>query len=444
LKGAAGVKGASILGFAYVLCHVPDLVRYGSKPSREPELRERLASLRRGWDHAVAYPPHQVYIGGLSPRGLADWPTPWWRNPVPGASPVASWGRIVPQEEFYRLLQAADVFDLVRLDPDADPGPGGLRLFAGGEPAGCIRRGHEEDEDLRAGVLLENLAAKASGALALRLAVQRAGVDPAALPYVLSCGEEAVGDRYQRGAGNLAKAMAELAGCTRASGADVKAFCCGPVHSLVMAAALVASGLHETVAVAAGGSLAKLGMKSRGHVAHAMPVLEDVLAGAAFVVGPAEPGRPLIRLDAVGRHRVGSGSSQQAILTDLVVEPLERLGRRITDVDRFAPELHNPELTEPAGSGNVPRTNYRMIGSLAVARGDLAREGLERFEAEHGLPGWSPTQGHIASGIPYLGHACEALARGEIGSALIMGKGSLFLGKMTRLSDGCSFVLENA
>ena len=137
-----------------------------------------------------------------------------------------------------------------------------------------------------------------------------------------------------------------------------------------------------------------------------------------------------------------SGSAQQAVLEDLVVEPLERLGRGILDVDRYATELHDPEITEPAGAGNVPSRNYKLIGALAVRRGELAREGLESFEREHGLPGYSPTQGHVASAIPYLPHALTALRAGEIGSAMLVAKGSLFLGRMTELADGMSVLLE--
>jgi hypothetical protein len=144
----------------------------------------------------------------------------------------------------------------------------------------------------------------------------------------------------------------------------------------------------------------------------------------------------------IGRHRVGSGSSQQAILTDLVLAPLARAGLGLMDIDRYAPELQNPELTEPAGSGNVPRTNYRMIASLGVMDGQLQHDEIECFEAKKGLPGWSPTQGHIASGIPYIGHAVQEIKEGSMRRAMILGKGSLFLGKMTRLSDGCSFVIE--
>jgi len=99
---------------------------------------------------------------------------------------------------------------------------------------------------------------------------------------------------------------------------------------------------------------------------HGVPILEDVLAGMAIVVGVAEGDGPVMRMDAVGRHRIASGSSQQALLEDIVARPLERLGLGFLDVDRYATELHNPEITEPAGSGDVPARNYRMLGGLAV------------------------------------------------------------------------------
>jgi len=222
----------------------------------------------------------------------------------------------------------------------------------------------------------------------------------------------------------------------------VKAFCCGPVHALVVAGSLVASGVYPRVVVVAGGSLAKLGMKFSGALRHGAPILEDVLAGFAVLVGPPGAGAPELRLDAVGRHRVGSGSAQQAVLEDLVVEPLERHGRGILDVDRYATELHDPEITEPAGAGNVPSRNYRLIGALAVRRGELPREELDGFEQTHGLPGFSPTQGHVASAVPWLPHGLAALRAGEIGSTMLLAKGSLFLGRMTELADGMSILLE--
>jgi len=303
-------------------------------------------------------------------------------------------------------------------------------------------RAHDLDESLSASVLLENLACKATGALALEHLLAHTGFPADELQYVIGSGEEAVGDRYQRGGGNLGKAIAEQAGCVNASGSDVKAFCAGPIHALVVAGSLVSAGVYGHVAVVAGGSLAKLGMKFAGALRHDVPVLEDVLAGLAILVGPAGDGAPAIRLDAVGRHRVGSGSAQQAVLEDLVVEPLERLGRKITDVERYATELHDPEITEPAGAGNVPQRNYKLMGALAVRRGEIPRDALDSFEREHGLPGFSPTQGHVASAVPWLPHGLEALRSGEIGSTMLVAKGSLFLGRMTELADGMSILLE--
>ena len=56
------------------------------------------------------------------------------------------------------------------------------------------------------------------------------------------------------------------------------------MHALMLAGAMVRGGLHDDVLVVAGGSLAKLGMKFQGHVKHAMPIVEDVLAGFAVQV----------------------------------------------------------------------------------------------------------------------------------------------------------------
>jgi betaine reductase len=439
------MSAASIHGCSLVLAHAPDLVRYGSKPARElaasaDGLLERLSTSLRGYDEALAYPPHQVFIGNIRAEELWSVERPWWRHPV-AAKRLGAFGEMIPQDELYARMAAADRFGLFRLDGDAGRN-GALTLFARGAVAGSMAQAHELDESLSASVLLENLACKATGALALERLLAQTGFSAHRLEYAIGCGEEAVGDRYQRGGGNLAKAIAEEAGCSNASGADVKAFCAGPIHALVAAASLVASGVFRHVAVVAGGSLAKLGMKFSGALRSGAPILEDVLAGLAVLVGPPGAGTPVLRLDGVGRHRVGSGSAQQAVLEDLVVEPLGRLGRGILAVDRFATELHDPEITEPAGAGNVPSRNYRLIGALAVKRGELAREQLDSFEREHGLPGFSPTQGHVASAIPWLPHALRGLRAGELGSTMLVAKGSLFLGRMTELADGMSVLLE--
>lgn len=445
-----------VAGVSYVLCHVPHMVRYGSKPRREGG-----ALTLRSFDDAVVYAPNQVYIGGLEPSALWDLPGPWWRRPADGAKRFAAYGEIMPEVEFLGLLKTCDAFNLVRLRPDVarlagerlaahplgladhlEPGgpADGLPLYLdGGEPAAWVLPGHPVDAELAAPYILENLAAKASATLAVRHLLAKHEVDA---EYVLGFGEEAVGDRYQRGGGNMAKAVAEAAGLREASGADVKAFCCAPVHAMVMAGALVASGVYRNVIVAAGGSLAKLGMKFQGHLRAGMPVLEDVLAGAAIWVARDDGVSPLLRLDSVGRHRVGSGGSQQAILEDLLVRPLERTGLRFTDVDLYATEMHNPEVTKPAGSGDVPARNYRLIAALAAARGEIAPDAIATFVRERGYPGFAPTQGHIASAVPLLGHARRRLMDGSAHRVALLAKGSLFLGKMTDLADGMSVVLE--
>jgi betaine reductase len=346
------------------------------------------------------------------------------------------------QRDYYALLAELDQFDLVRADAEADEAAGQLALFDGGRPWGAFAPAHDVDESLSAPVLLENLCCKASGVHALRTLLASAVVDPAEIEYAVGCGEEAVGDRYQRGGGALAKAIAEACGLDQASGCDVKAFCAAPVHALITAGALVEAGAYERVVVVAGGSLAKLGMKFQGALDRGAPILEDVLAGMAVLVGPADDRTPVLRLDAVGRHRIGSGSSQQALLQDIVVRPLERLGRRIGDVERFATELHDPEITEPAGGGDVPDRNYRMLAALAAMRGELDKTEIPAFVRGHGLPGFAPTQGHIASAIPWLPHALERLEGGEIRSTMLLAKGSLFLGRMTQLWDGASITLE--
>ena len=167
-----------------------------------------------------------------------------------------------------------------------------------------------------------------------------------------------------------------------------------------------------------------------------------MVGGFAVVVSKNDGVNPEINLEIIGRHSVGTGSAPQAVIASLVTEPLERAGLKVTDVDKFSPEMQNPDITKPAGAGDVPQSNYKMIGALAVKRGDMQKEDLADFIKSHGLVGWAPTQGHIPSGVPYVGFAREDILAGKISRAMIIGKGSLFLGRMTNLFDGCSFVMQ--
>ena len=410
-------RQAVLRGARFSLAHTPGLVQHGSKPSRElaknPSLFPAVQALLRGYEDAAAYPPNRVLLGHLYPDALWDIDRPWHRTSADPGPLRGPHGHLMLEEELYALLKLNDPFDLMSLEeefaqglvpsPDAavvigdnvsalagsahplsriesivaDPSAGALPLrLRDGRLVGCISSGHGEDASLTADVLLENLACKATAVAALRSLLHDEQVDPLGIDYVINCGEEAVGDRYQRGGGNLAKAVAEACGCENATGADVKAFCCGPVHGLVMAAALVNSGLYNNVSVVGGCSLAKLGMKFQSHLEAGMPLLEDLLAGVAVMVSADDGIHPVLRLDSVGRHSVGAGSSQQAILGSLVSEPLSRLGLGFHDVDKYATELHNPEITEPAASGDVPGQNYRLIAGMATLAKQIGRDDI--------------------------------------------------------------------
>ena len=470
-----------IRGVRYFLAHTPGLVRYGSKPSREiardPTLSPRILSRLRSYDAALTYPPNQVFLGALYPDDLRNVERPWFLHGRHGQRRQPH-GEMMPEEEFYGLLKICDAFDLIWLETDfvrmvrpllaSHPllndgdlerlgsgkaysaieaqvahGEGTLPLYLReGRLIGCMNQGQKEDPSLSADILMENLACKATAMMALRTLLSDNRVEATSVEYILNSGEEAVGDRYQRGGGNLAKAVGEVCGCTAATGVDVKGFCCGPNHALVLAGSLVSSGVFREVVVVGGCSLAKLGMKFQGHLSHEQPVLEDVLAGVAIHVSEDDGKHPILRLDSVGRHQIGAGSAQQAIFEALICEPLQRLGMRFKDMDKYATELHNPEVTEPSGSGNVPLLNYRLISALAVIKNEITAKEIPTFVERHGMPGFSPTQGHIASAIPFLGHAVDRMLSGSMERAMFLAKGSLFLGRMTQMSDGLSFILE--
>ena len=63
----------------------------------------------------------------------------------------------------------------------------------------------------------------------------------------------------------------------------------------------------------------------------------------------------------------------------LVAKPLEKANLKITDVDVFSVEMQNPDITKAAGAGNVPESNYKMIGALAAMRGDIDKNHLNHL-----------------------------------------------------------------
>ena len=472
------IKGAS-----YVLAHTPQMVLYnGTTQTTErvvnpdSEYLKELPSHLRSYEECVNYWPNQVYIGNAHPDELAEVEFPYYDKVKEGAERYGKYGEIMPEDEFLLLVQAVDVFEVVKLDKDfvaankeklaADPIitedimeqiEAGVELaeiealvkdehaepiYHADKLVGCVKRAHDIDANLSAHVMHENIMSKATSVLALLYGVRNAGIEKADVEYVIDCAEEACGDMNQRGGGNFAKAAAEIAGLPNATGSDTRGFCAGPSHALVEAAALVSSGAYKCVAVTAGGCTAKLGMNGKDHVKKGMPALEDCLGGFCVIIAENDGVNPEINLGILGRHTVGTGSAPQNVIGSLVADPLERNDMKITDIDKYSPEMQNPDITKPAGAGDVPLANYKMIGALAVKRGELDKKELATFPAKHGLTGWAPTQGHIPSGVPYIGFCREDILAGKIKNAMIIGKGSLFLGRMTNLFDGCSFVIQ--
>lgn len=471
------LKGAS-----YILAHAPSMIGEGGTTvsteritAPDSEYLKKFEDHIRSFEDAVNYAPNQTYIGNMDYNELAEVEAQWHENLLEDQDRHSETGEIMPEKEFLALLSICDVFDLVFLEENfAEEAKAALAehellkdrvdevdqvhdlawiedhienyeatpLYNEGKLVGCVLRAHEVDPNLTSHIMLENLVCKASGVLAAMNLIKQGIVEPGEIDYVLECSEEAIGDMNQRGGGNMAKAIAEIVGLSNATGSDMRGFCAAPVHTLITAASLVSSGTFKNVLVVSGGSTAKLGMNGKSHVGKDMPLLEDMVGGIAFLVSENDGVHPVIRTDIVGKHAVSSGSSPQAVTQALVANALEVENLSVKDVDVYASELQNPNITVPAGAGDVPLANLKIIGAIGVVRKDLERAQLQEFIDEKFIPGWAPTQGHIPSGIPYLGFAIRDLTEGDFNRAMLIGKGSLFLGRMTNLFDGISVMIE--
>ena len=472
-----------IKGTGYALAHTPSMIIHNGSTAvtekivnPDSDFLKGVPSHLRSYQDVVDYWPNQVYIGNATPAQFKEVEFPYFDKHMEGANRYGKFGEIMPEAEFLLLVQASDVFEVVMLEKGfvaahkdelaADPvitedimarvhegfelseieqfvnNDGAEGLYYGETLVGCVKRAHDIDVNLSAEVMHENLVNKASSVLAVLHSLKSTGVDKEDVEYVIDCSEEACGDVNQRGGGNFAKAVAEIAGLVNATGSDARGFCAGPAHALIEAASLVKAGAFKTVAVIGGGCVPKLGMNGKDHVKKDVPLLEDCIASFCILISENDGVSPEINLDIIGRHTVGTGSAPQNVIGSLVADPLERVGLKITDIDKFATEMQNPDITKPAGAGDVPEANYKMIAALAVKKGQIERTEIPAFIEKHGLVGFAPTQGHIPSGAPYIGFAREDILAGNIKKAMIVGKGSLFLGRMTNLFDGVSFVIQ--
>jgi hypothetical protein len=247
MGGYPVLKGAS-----YVLAVVPDMVlENGTTQTTEKivnpdsEYLKELPKHLRSFEDAVSYLPNQIYIGNEKPEALRGIEFPFFNTKWENAKRDGKYGQIMPQDEFYGLMQICDVFELVHLEKafaasvkeklaalniltdeqlavlDGNQsteddikalveGEHSEPLYDGGKLVGAIKRAHDVDVNLSAHTMLENIVAKASSVLALIELVKKGGVDPNEIDYVIDCCEEACGDMNQRGGGNFAKAAAEV------------------------------------------------------------------------------------------------------------------------------------------------------------------------------------------------------------------------------------------
>lgn len=472
---------AVLKGAAYTLIHAPNFLEHmgttQTTTSKDSEYIKTLKQHLRTYEQVLSYLPNQVYIGNLKPEVLKNYERPFYNADYKDDRRFGPFGEIMPEDEFILLIKYADAFNLVLLEEkflndtlekykkhpyktdneikhlentgtnleeiEAAINDGAQGIYYAGKLVGCVKKAHDIDVNLNSHVMTENLIVKASAAHAIKNLLAQNIIKPEEIDYVIECSEEACGDMNQRGGGNFAKSIAEISGLINAGGCDIRSFCAAPVHSLVHAASLVEAGIYNNVLLVAGGASAKLGMNGRDHVKKGYPILEDVLGTFAILISKNDGVSPVIRTDIIGTHKVSAGSSPQSVTKALVDDPLKRNNLKITDIDKYSPEMQNSDLTSLAGAGDVPLANYKMIAALAVMNNEIDRKDIMDFTDKHGLIGWAPTQGHIPSGVPYCGHLYKELTTdSNINRAMIIGKGSLFLGRMTNLFDGISVVIE--
>ena len=83
-----------------------------------------------------------------------------------------------------------------------------------------------------------------------------------------------------------------------------------------------------------------------------------------------------------------------------------------------------------------------MIAAMAVRGQHIGRSAIDSFLSARAFAGFAPTQGHIASGVCVLPHVLAEMRAGRMSRAQLVAKASLFLGKMSGLSDGASVIVE--
>ena len=194
--------------------------------------------------------------------------------------------------------------------------------------------------------------------------------------------------------------------------ATSKRFAPGRCTRWCTARVLIQSGVAKKVAVVAGGSLAKLGMKFESHLKKNMPVLEDVLGSFAVILSPAKPGRAL----RAARFRgVSSGRRRRIAPGNGGISRRETARQTGDETDRC----------RSLRRGAAQSRNHRAVGQRRRAADELSDPGGiggdARPDSEEPNGGFCPHPRHArlcADARPYSlgdclfgardGRACEA------------------------------------
>jgi len=142
-----------------------------------------------------------------------------------------------------------------------------------------------------------------------------------------------------------------MVGCVNATGNDIRPSVC-PNHALVNAAGLLNQGSITDVGRSWRGLFGEGAMKSAAHLKIICRFWKMWLLPLLFWVTKTMVWSPVMRLDLIGKHDVGAGSPQQAIMTSLILKPLSRLGLKMTEIDKYSTEYIIPNYL-PSGSGDT-------------------------------------------------------------------------------------------
>ena len=268
-------------------------------------------------------------------RSSGSIPRPWWRGQrVDGRDGDVAAGATASscrRRSTTRCSRSSTSSTSCGSAPEPDEAAGEIGLYDGGEVVGAFAPAHDARRvAARRTVLLENLCCKASGVHALRVSARRIGSRAASGSSTRSAAarrRSAIATsaaaarsrrRSRRRAGSREASGIRREGLLRGAGARAdrrrRARRVGRVRARRRRGRRLAREARDEVSPARSSTACRCSRTSSPE----WPCSS----------GPAGDAAPVIRLDAVGRHRIGSGSSQQALLTDIVVRPLEKLGRQ--------------------------------------------------------------------------------------------------------------------